>query len=403
MTTLSRVARIAAGLAAVFVLTALCREELTAQSSSPLVQSLNYLGKFSLPGDFAYGGKGLAYNAANNSLFVTGFLNSPLTAEVSIPSIGGTATYLQPLTDPTEGKSGQVNPGDPNNKVVGGYLVSGNNLIVSVYAFYDGGGTSTASHFVRPLSLSTKGQVKGPFRVGSMNPGFHAGYMTHVPQEWRSALGGPALTGQGLISIIARTSYGPGAFAFDPNNITSTGAAPLVYYDQEHMTLGTWGYKTNGVAEQNPYPYVGLGDEIGGVALPDGTSSVLFFGRHGATSCYGDGAPCGDPTDPYKGTHGYPYQPVMLVYNANDLAAVRAGTKQPWQVVPVTKWVLPFTDSDGSYHIAGAAYDAATRRIYVSQVFAHGAPTVIHVFTVPSTGTITTKAPSAPQNVRVVK
>jgi hypothetical protein len=403
MMTIARAARITAVLGALFTLVAAPRVELNAQSTAPLIQSLNYVGKFSLPAEFAYGGRGLGFNPARNSLIVTGFMNSPLAAEVSIPSIGGTASYLQKLVDPTEGKSGLVNPGDPNYKVTGGYLVSGSSLVFSVYAFYDGGGTAVASHFVRPLSLTTTGQVTGPVRVGPENPGLYAGYMTWIPSEWRSALGGTALTGQSLISIISRTSYGPAAFAFDPSKMSATGAQPLVYYPEDHQTLGKWGYSSLNVPTQNKFPYVGLGDEIAGVAFPDGTSSVLFFGRHGGTNCYGDGAPCGDPTDQYKGTHGYPYQPVMLVYNANDLAAVHAGRKLPWDVMPVSKWVLPISDPDGSFHMWGTAYDPATRRIYIAQTFAHGTPTVIQVFTAPASGTTTAPSPSAPSNVRIIK
>ena len=175
--------------------------------------------------------------------------------------------------------------------------------------------------------------------------------MADVPGDWRAALGGPALTGQAIIPIISRTSYGPAAFAFDPGNLSPSGAVPLVYYDEAHPTLGKWGSQPG----PNTHPYVGLGDEIAGVVFPRGTSSVLFFGRHGATSCYGEGSACGDPTDDSKGTHGYPYQPVMLVYDANELAAVKAGTKRPWEVQPTAKWVLPISDSDRrlSHHRGG--------------------------------------------------
>ncbi|MEO8256963.1 MAG: hypothetical protein ABI868_06410 [Acidobacteriota bacterium] len=346
------------------------------------VTTLSYLGKFSLPAGFAYSGRGLAFNAARNSLFTSGFTRSPLTAEVSIPAIGGTASVLQQLTDPTEGRAGQVNPGDPNDKVTGGYLVSGDRLLVSVYAYYDGAGAASLSHFVRPLSLSTRGQVDGPIRVGPLGAGFYAGYMADIPAEWRAALGGPALTGQAEISIISRTSYGPAAFAFDPENLNAAGAVPLVYYDSAHQNLGTYDHADSGVRTTNQSPYYGIADEISGVVFPRGTSSVLFFGRHSATTCYGEGAPCGDPTDSSKGTHGYPYQPVMLVYDANDLAAVKAGTIRPWDVTPVTKWVMPFTDPTGAYHISGAAYDPAGGRIYVGQYFTNGAAPVVHVFAV---------------------
>ncbi len=362
-----------------------------------IIRSLTYVGQFSLPSGFEYGGRGLAYNPARNSLIASGFTRSPITAEVSIPSIGETATFLQPLTDPTEGRAGLINPGDPNDKCVGGYLVRGSQLIVSVYAYYDGAGSAVLSHFVRPLSLSTKGQVTGPLRVGSMGAGFYAGYMTDVPAEWQSALGGPAITGQGEIGIVSRTSYGPAAFAFDPANIGPSGAITLVYYDSDHQTLGIWTHPEYGISAPNTYPYYGVADEVAGIVFPKGTASVLFFGRHGMTNCYGGGVPCGDPTNEYQGVHGYPYQSVMIVYDANDLAAVKAGRKRPWDVQPVTKWVLPFTDQTKAYHVGGAAYDPASGRIYVSQYFEHGNVSIVHVFQIPGQQA----GPSAPKNVSV--
>ena len=35
----------------------------------------------------------------------------------------------------------------------------------------------------------------------------------------------------------SRSSYGPDAFAFDPANMSSSGAQPLVYYPSTHPTL----------------------------------------------------------------------------------------------------------------------------------------------------------------------
>ena len=46
------------------------------------------------------------------------------------------------------------------------------------------------------------------------------------------------------------------------------------------------------------------------------------------TFCYGEGATCNDPTDSSKGNHAYPYQYQVWAYDANDLAAVKAGSKQ---------------------------------------------------------------------------
>lgn len=231
-----------------------------------------------------------------------------------------------------------------------------------------------------------KGQTNGPLRVGPLGAGFYSGYMATVPAEWQAKLGGPALTGQADLSVISRTSYGPGVFAFDPANMNASGAKPLVYYPSDHPTLGPWDGANS--------LYSGA-DSVKGVVMPTGSSSVLFVGRHGSTFCYGPGTsdaslagkPSGNGVDPWcydpestvKGTHGYPYAPQVWAYDANQLASVRAGQLQPWEVKPYAVWKLPGLSG---YEIGGAAYDPATQRVYVSELFADGDQLLIHVFTV---------------------
>src|SRR5262249_50917062 len=152
---------------------------------------------------------------------------------ISIPSLGGTASLLQTLVDASEGKSVGV-----GTTKIGGNLVYNGKLYFTKYLYYDASGSQTLSHFVRPLDLSVKGQVIGPFRVGPLGAGFYSGYFGLVPEEWQSALGGPVLTGNCCLSIISRTSFGPAAFAIDPTSIENRqSAAPLVYYPSHHPTL----------------------------------------------------------------------------------------------------------------------------------------------------------------------
>ena len=62
-----------------------------------------------------------------------------------------------------------------------------------------------------------------------------------------------------------------------------------------------------------------------------------------------DGEPwCYDPTNGDKGQHGYPYVYQAWAYDLSDFAAVKAGTKQPWEVVPYGVWPLDFPDSEAT-------------------------------------------------------
>jgi hypothetical protein len=330
----------------------------------PLVDIVNLVhdGWFSAPDGFDYQGTALGFNPARNSLFMA---SGAWLGEISIPALGSRSTLLQSLTDPAEGAS--IGASDTR---IGGTLVRDGQLYFTKYIYYDATDSQTQSLFVRPLDLSAAGQVHGPYQVGPLKAGFYSGYMTSVPASLQSPLGGPVLTGNCCLNIITRTSFGPAAFALDPPTaIASQNATSLVYYPSDHTTLG--GY--NGVTN-----YFGGSDNMGGVAIPDGYGSVLFFGQHGTTFCYG-GTECNDPTSPYQGVHGYPYLSYVWAYRASDLADVRAGRKAPWDAIPYGTWTL--TELNGS-RLGGVAYDAATKRIFVSQIVGDGPRPLIHVYSV---------------------
>lgn len=337
------------------------------------VTRLVHLGSFRVPvvgstdaQGYPYGGTSLGFNPAHHSLFMGGLVTACRVGEIGIPAFGATGANLQSPADPFGGKLNQINPGDPNQKYVGGTLVNGSQLIVTAYSSYDGTGSQVLSHFVRPVSLGA-GPVVGPLRAGPLGAGFYSGYMGWVDPAWVTRFKGPALTGNACLNVISRTSYGPSVTSFDPANIGN--AVELVGYPDAHQTLGPWN-KAN--------QYFGGSDQMKGVVMPVNTGSVLFFGRHGTTFCYGEGSACGDPTDSSKGVHGYPYNPSCWCYDAGDLAAVAAGQKQPWDVVPYLIFTVP--NMKANAQIGGAAYDPATGHIYLSEQFGDGDKPLIHVY-----------------------
>lgn len=277
----------------------------------PLVQqsNLEYLGAFRVPdGDFGsplysgfnYGGRNLAYNPKNNSLFLIGHAWYQLAAEISIPQIVNsanlndlkTATVLQPFSDITEGNSSEIGTGgttvETSGTPIGGLMVWGDKLIGTVYGYYDAASVVKLSHFTSDLTLSTIGDFKGMYQVGSSptirNPAFVDGYMTQIPQEWRETFGGPALTGNCCLSIISRTSFGPAVSVFDPDKlgrVDPVPATPLVGYPSDHQTLGGYGDQRLDVLFNGSM-------DVTGVVFPSGTGSVLFFGSRGKGHfCYG--------------------------------------------------------------------------------------------------------------------
>jgi hypothetical protein len=360
-----------------------------AQSGAPLVRAtdLTHLGEFKVPtgAAFDYGGSALTFDPERNGLFLAGDDNK--FGEISIPAIGGRASMLQSAV--TLGG----NVGGADNRI-GGSLVYNGRLFYTMFIYYDADNIQRTSHFVRSTTLNS-GSYTGPTRVGSLDAGFYSGYMGTIPPEWQSALGGPALTGNCCLSIISRTSYGPAVSSFNPDAMGN--ATALIGYPHDHTTLGDYGVSGS-------HPVFNGTTRIGGVVFPEGTRSVLFFGVTGTGNwCYGESSACGDPQSDFKGDHAYPYRGYVWAYDANDLAAVKAGSKKMWDVVPYATWELPLGNVT-TWGIAGAAYDKATKRIYLVEKRGEGSLPVIQVFSVNvGSSSPTPTLPRAPFNVRVIK
>jgi len=345
----------------------------------PLIQqeSLVYEGMFALPSDevngsrFGYGGNALGFDRKRGTLFLMGHERLHKAAEIAIPELSLTlaaarkATIVQPFSDPTDGKYLTITSNA--YALVGGLLPWGDKLITSVFHDYDAEGKQRASHFVSGRDLSVATDTLGPFEVGNLKAGYVSGYMAVVPDAWRAAFGGPALTGNCCINIISRTSYGPAIFAFNPDDL-GTGprvdATPLLYYPGDRP-LRTFS------GEGSANPLFNAKTRITGVVFPEGTRSVLFFGKHSLGQArYGPGGYGSTLPDDYY----------VWAYDALDLAAVKSGLMRPWEPSPYAVWELTLPVENSSKVIKGAAYDPATRRIYLTQ--SRGEAPLVHAYKV---------------------
>jgi hypothetical protein len=336
--------------------------------------NMQFLGAFKLPGDdqapaatYNYGGHALAYNAANNSLFVAGHDWEQRVGEVKVPALkSGTYDQLDvaiQLQSPAAVKARL-----PTNLLydlkLGGLLWTGNKLIGSAYEFYDANGATQVSHFTLSGALAT-GQVTGLHRVGTLGGGYVGGYMGTIPSEWQARLGGKYLTGLTGINIVSRGSWGQSAFVFDPDKLGVTDplpVIPLVYYTQANPLA----------IYDAPSPWWNVLSRTRGIVFPEGTDSVLFFGSHGN----------GDPVYGGGGYSAPPYVYKCWAFDAKELEKVKAGTKQPWEPRPYDHWELSgFVGTvDTSFGLfCGACWDSVNRRVFVAFRGPNGA-TVINVW-----------------------
>lgn len=369
----------------------------TSAGTLPLLteNDLVYEGAFrmprNIPGDIVDYSEGIIqYWEANNSLLVVG--HGQNIAEISIPTpinnpnrqALNVATVRQPFVDVLQGKRGTVD-GDPSNSApIGGLLVNGNKLVVSVYRYYDGTGTHSKSHFVSGLDFSNLPAVQGPFQVGTFVTypgGWVGGWMLPIPASLRSNFGNNThFTGQCCVSVITRSSYGPSLTAFEPAKLGSEiplQAKRVLGYDTAHPTVGT--YESQYGA---PDVLFHMSYKPGGVVIPDGSRSALFFARQGiGPNCYGPGTNdqakagtpagggfnwCYDPASSDQGAHAYPYVYQVAAYDVNELAAVFAGNKQFYQVKPYAKWQLTMQFGNHGAEIGGVAWDPVNKRIFVT-------------------------------------
>ena len=409
--------------------------------SKGLIQGkdLVYQGAFRVPkgnlgGDskrssMGRGGAGIAYNPARNSLIMSGSMHERLAVEISIPNLVvseniGELNFAEVVQVPiaiTDRKWDNLNTDGSavgNGGSIGGFLVYKDKLIGNAYPYYAPGDEGRLTHYTASLNWAQDGSMFSGWKRVGINPsnpsgsstGWVGGYMGHVPPEWQERLGWPALTGNGAIAIVSRSSFGPSLSGFNPDDIGNKDPAPTEIffgYPDSHQTLGTY---TNGHSL-----FFNSATNLSGVVFPEGTDSVLIFGKHGlgmtgeGDSCYGTGASdislhrepngqgghwCYDPVNSTKGGHAYPYVTQIWAYDANDFLDVKSGKKQYWEVVPYARIELdlPFIDETssrtGRRDIGGAAYDPATQRIFIPQSTAdhladyYEPNPIIHVFKV---------------------
>ncbi len=335
--------------------------------------NLEYVGGFRVPNyyngtdEFSYSNTALAFNAASNSLFVSGHYNS--IAEISIPtsivnstqlSNLSTASILQPWTSVIPRLTNQLaNAWD--GAPLGGLMVHNGKLIGTQYAYYSGAHEQNRSHFiVDSLNLSTA-NVQGLFKVGTMARHV-AGYMAPIPTEWQSLLGATHLTGQADVPIINSTSSGPAVFGFNAGSANDVDATPFVYYPVDRP-LGAYEGPANPIQNGNT--------SVTGVVFVPNSSTVLFFGKTATNySGYGTAQEFNDPYDGGKGPHSLngEYASQVWAYDANDFVLVKNGQKQPWDVRPYNVWNFNVPVSHGQQGIGGVTFDPATNRIYFASI-----------------------------------
>ena len=373
--------------------------------TEPLLPTdLEYRGAFRLPqgtiggSTWAYGGWALTYyphgdpsgpdDGYPGSLFGVGHDYDNMVSEVSIPApvISASkdagelpvARTLQPFSDLTEGLINLV-PGDTSKKLGGlAYLPpqggqSAGKLHWTVFEYYNADASDNDSLGWSELDLANP-QAAGLWHIGpSGDPEYHStrteNYLFDIDAAWADAHAGSQylVSGRSREAGAFGSSQGPALFSSapwnngnPPANGTDVDATALLYYPEIY---NCW---EDGSCY---YPeYKACDDWDGGAWLTaDAKSSVLIVGSKGLGDVYyGEGRP--EDCEDWKGYHCTPYEGQFLFYHPDDLAAVAAGEKQPWEVLPYAVFnPAQYLWPDCRYRLGGAAFDREHGILYVIQ------------------------------------
>ncbi len=381
----------------------------------PLLQidDLHYEGAFSIPGDdygasnANYASGTIAYNDANNSLFLAGFNLHGAVAEFAIPALVNSTT-LEDLNEATVLQNFRellydTPDGNPQgiDRVTGLYVYD-NKLLVNAMEFYDAPANNThTSLVVDNASELSSSAIDGYFQLEG--EAHAAGWISQIPAEWQELLGGSHLSGNSSkLAINSRLTMGISAFVFEPDDLIDSNSVAietttLLDYDLSNPLYADFDAYEDGnynVIEVNGETFPGHTVEdadivVGenniwtedsqasyGVIVP-GTRTYVTLGSSGGHNSgigykptQSNGNLCGGPC-PYDADDVYNY---YWLWDVNDLLAVKNGDIAAYEVRPYAYGIFnaPFqTDAyydnaPEQHDIVGGTYNAASNLLYLT-------------------------------------
>lgn len=356
-----------------------------AQSTAPLmtIDQLQFKGAFRIPSanfgsssaNYSFGVIG--FNPDHNSIYLAGNETEGSIAEFAIPQIVNSTTLsnlktaaspLQPFANVVGKASIDVRQGIK----VSGIFYSGGKLLVNVYRFYD------QSPFLETptLILSNANDIKGSTTGGYISTGggsAAAGWVSPIPAELQSMLGGPYMCGwtsSTARALVYNTSEGPAAWSFDPvtamaKNATSIPTNQLMSFSPDD------GMVTRDQLYNNDHTnklWTFVSEASWGMVMP-GTRTYFVVGGSGG---HNSGVAYGDP--PYGGYKAYyaidpkDRYPYYWLFDVNDFDKVRKGQMKPSAIKPYAYGVFnaPYAPVGNWNPIGGGAFDPATGTMYLS-------------------------------------
>ncbi|MCB0346570.1 MAG: hypothetical protein KDD66_15735, partial [Bdellovibrionales bacterium] len=356
-----------------------------AQSPSNLprlqLSDFQYLGAFRVPSstfgasNMNYSEGPIEYNASNHSLFMVGHSHHQAIAEFAVPELvhSSTVTDLNMSPGPLQVFStvlDRVNGGNPQdiNRISGMELLGGTSLLVNGYEYYDAPADNThTSLVIKNSSNIASSSIEGFYRLpGSAHA---SGWISPVPPEWRTLLGGTHITGHSSgIPIIGRTSVGPSAFSFTPGTIVQSNPVPdpfptntLLDFSLNHPLHTDL---SNNSLTNNLWTH--LSRAVYGFIVPGTRTYVTlgYSGGHNSGVCYkctqNNNNTCGG----YCAPDAEDYYHYYWLWDLNDLLAVKNGDRSSYDVMPYDYGVFPTPFSTSQ--LGGGSFDPESGKLYLT-------------------------------------
>jgi hypothetical protein len=319
---------------------------------------------------------------------------------------------------------------------IAGVLPYDGELLVTGYVVYEK--ANVATHGLLAGSRTVSGWAAaehGPYKIGALEPAYSAGNMILVPEDWQDALGGTVMSSLFQMSVTSRSSQGPTAFFWYPEDLSGAGGtipaqAGLYYPYSDPVPGGSWppmgawasstresatpGYDPNDVGIPYPLPETSPGSGItgsgksnvygsdytgntlrGGALFASGTRTVSFFCAQGTGEwCYKHCLDHPVNTGTMPGQHAEPYVYRIYDYDAWEMAQAVALDLNPFDLLPYRIYDFSgFPSSPGNglapddpggsggNVIRGVAHDQANKRVFIAQAMAGSSGSLIHVYT----------------------
>lgn len=317
----------------------------------------------------------LAYNKDNNSIFMAGHDHHRAIAEFEIPdelSLDPKAAKIV-KAKVLQNYVKALNKNKIGNKTdkITGLLYYQGKLLVNSEIWYDGGGKNKDNLQVISdandlKSADYKGmlQLEGAAKV--------AGYMSEVPENLQTALGGNYISGWASnYSITSRYSQGPSMYVFSPEDAinatldgdrTITTTAKMVFPFKGGKVLVKGGDKYTD--DVSPI-WSSMADARFGFIVPDTNIFMVIGYQGGLHSGIGykivqdTGRLCGGGcTKEAKDSYNY-----FWLFDTTDII----NADEPHKIQPFSygKWSHPY-DKDGGHKIIGGTFDTENSRLFLT-------------------------------------